>query len=221
MVSLKSKLRGKLMSSHGARKNTNNTIWVTYSAKLNRDIALASNSECIYWAACLEVNPQIKSFEFGCIVDLKAKTGDEFRKNEMIRIELADGGLEFHGLSGGDGGEICMEAIIKVDGTERNIICVNVFDDYIAERSRAATRYLQLVAYTAQIRNEICDIECQTLRLIVRTLGYGTVNKVLVMTEMHDPMLILGVLSRMILSGELVVDIMERPFGRHTLWRLA
>jgi hypothetical protein len=209
------------MSSHGARKNTNNTIWVIYSAKLKRDIALASNSECIYWAACLEVNPQIKNFEFGCVVDLKAKTGDDFRQSEMIKIELEDGGLEFHRLLGGDGGKVCMEAIIKVDGIERKIICVDVFHDYIAEQSRAATRCLQLVAYTAQIRNEICDTECQTLRLIVRSLGYGTVNKVLMMTEMHDPMLILGVLSRMVLSGELIIDIMERPFGRNTLWRLA
>lgn len=221
MASLKSKMRGNLMSSHGARKNTKNTLWVVYSTKLSRNIALASNSECIYWAACLEANPRVKSFDFGYIIDIKIEREDSFRKKEMIRVELVGGGLEFHGFSSGDGRKVYFEAFILTDSVVSKITCVSVFGDYLAEKSRAAERWLRLISYSAQIRNEVCDIEHQTLSLVVRSLGHGTVNNLLIMTEMYDPMLILGVVSRMALAGELIVDMSERPFGRNTSWRLA
>lgn len=221
MGSLKSKMRGNLMSSHGARKNTKNTLWVVYSTKLNRDIALASNSECIYWAACLEADPKVESFDFGYIIDIKIDREDSFRKKEMIRVELVGGGLEFHGFSSGDGRKIYLEAFILTESVTRKITCVSVFGDYLAEKSRAAERWLRLISYSAQIRNEVCNVEYQALSLVVRSLEYGTVNNLLIMTEMHDPMLILGVVSRMALAGEIIVDMSERPFGRNTSWRLA
>lgn len=221
MTSLKSKMRKKLMLSHGARKNTKNTLWITYSHKLNRDIALASNNECIYWVACLEANPQIRSFEFGFIVDVKIDREECFQTKELIKVDLKTGGLELHGLSSGNGGKISFEGTAIINGVERPMTYTSVFGDYLAEKSKSAARWLKLIAFTAQVKNEVCEIEYEALNLVVRSLSSGTVGQLLMMTDRHDPMIILGMISRMAISGDISVDLTDLPFGINTIWRLA
>lgn len=221
MASLKSKLRGQLMASHGARRNTKNHLWLAYSIKSGGDITLASNNECIYWASRLESNPQIKAFRFGCELNVKYHWDEKFKKREFIAVETATGGYELHQLIAGDVTETQCEAYVRDHRGTHETVRVTLFNTKnIGQLAMLSTRWLQVMAFSNQIRNEKCVVETDQVNLIIRSLLKGTVGGLLDRTSRHDPMKILGVLAQEALLGTVTLDLESRCFGRNTFWTM-
>ncbi|MCF5651758.1 hypothetical protein GIV49_19650 [Pseudomonas syringae] len=226
MASLKSKLRRKLMESHGSRKNTRNAIWLAYSPKSKSDVALASNNECVYWLTHLETDPAIKSFHFGYEAELKFESEDGFRKREIIRVELQNGETQAHVLSAGDGGVVRNTVAIfalfpgKAVKEERQISHIRVHSDHLRQQAQKATRVLKMIGFASQIREHRHDVVTAAVELTLLALKAGRVEQLLLATSRHDPMVVLGVLAEKILAGGVEIDLETRALGNHSYWKL-
>lgn len=221
MVSLKSKLRGKLMASHGERRNTKNNLWIAYSIKSGSDITLASNNECIYWASRLEGNPLVKMFRFGCELNAKYHWEDKFKKREFIAVETEMGGFEFHQLITGDISETqCKVEVRDRLGTQETVSVILFNTKNIGQLAMLATRWLQVMAFSNQIRNEKCVVETDRVNLLIRSLLKGTVGGLLERTLRHDSMKVLGVIAHEALLGTIILDLESQCFGKNTFWTM-
>jgi hypothetical protein len=226
MATLKSKLRGRLMSSHGARKNTRNALWIVYSPKSKTDLSLASNNECVYWVANLEANPTIRSFKFGYEAELKLQGEDKFRNREFIRVELNNGEVQVHTLCAGDGGidnsTITLRELFagRAVVEARQVTFVKVHADYLRQQAQKATRTLRLIGFASQIRGCRHDVTSGAVELAILSLKVGTVEQILLATSRHDPMVVLGVFAEKVLTGGIEIDLTERAFGNHSHWKL-
>lgn len=221
MASLKSKLRGHLMASHGARRNTRNNLWLAYSIKSGADITLASNNECIYWASRLESNPLIKTFRFGCELNAKYHWEDKFKKREFIAVETEAGGYEFHQLITGEVTETQCEVEVRDRLGVHETIRVTLFNTKnIGQLAMLSTRWLQVMAFSNQIRNEKCVVESDQVNLLIRSLLKGTVGGLLDRTPRHDPMKVLGAFAQEALLGTVTLDLESQCFGRNTFWAM-
>ncbi|MDZ5431413.1 hypothetical protein T3H00_01865 [Pseudomonas fluorescens] len=219
MASLKSKLRGRLMASHGARRNTKNNLWLAYSLKSSADITLASNNECIYWACRLESDPSIKSFRFGCELEAKYPWEERFQKREFIVVDTALGGYELHQLVSGNISETRAEVEVREGLTALEHIPVTLFNiKDIGLLAMLATRWLQVMAFSNQIRNEKCVAEASQVGLLLRSLLQGTVGGLLERTQHCEPMKVMGVIAQEALLGTISLDLEGQCFGRNTYW---
>lgn len=219
MSSLKSKLRGRLMSSHGARRNTKNNIWLVYSFKTQGDITLASTNECIYWASRLETNPDIKSFRFGCELKAKYPWEETFKKRDFILVETAAGTYEFHHLITGATDETRTDVTTISDQGELEMMQVTLFNTKdIGQLANYSRRWLQLMSFSNQIRNEACDVESDLVNLAVRSRNSGTVGALLDYLATHDAMKVLGVFAREAILGNIELEFADAGFGRNTFW---
>lgn len=226
MATLKSKLRANLMSSHGARKNTRNALWVAYSPKTRADLTLASNNECVYWLTHLETDPGVRAFKFGYYGELKFEGDDSFREREGIRVELTNGEIEIHILSAGDGG-ITKGAIIlrerfatRAVVEERQVPLVRIYSEYLRQHALKATRVLKLIGFASQIRECKHDVTTAAVELAVGAMKAGRVQQILLSLSRHDPMVVLGVFAEKILAGGIEIDLAEQAFGSHSYWKL-
>ena len=221
MPSLKSKLRGSLLKSHGERKNSRNHIWLTYSFKKGCDITLVSNNECIYWASRMEANPEIKDFHFGTEVILQYPWEDSARKREVILVETPSGATEFHQLVSGMKGEVRELVSVFENGALINEVPITFFDTKeIASVTKRAGHWLKVLSFATQIRDELCLSETDWMNLFLRTNRVGDVHKILVSSTVYDQMKVLGVFARAALSGVVELDFMSTTFGRKTKWML-
>lgn len=226
MTTLKSKLRANLMSSHGARKNTRNALWVVYSPKSQADLTLASNNECVYWITHLETDPGIRAFQFGYNGELKFESEDVFRNREAIRVELLNGEIEIHILSTGDGGLIKDNIILrerfasKAVLEARQVPLVRVYSEYLRRHALKATRMLKLIGFASQIREHKHDVTTAAVELAVGSMKAGRVQQILFSLTRHDPMVVLGVFAEKILAGGIEIDLAEQAFGSHSYWKL-
>lgn len=221
MPSLKSKLRGNLLKSHGERKNSRNHIWLTYSFKKGCDITLVSNNECIYWASGIEANLDIKDFFFGKEVVLQYPWEETARKREVILVETPSGTTEFHQLVHGMRGEVREVVRVFENGAVISEVPITFFDTKeIASATKSAGHWLKILSFATQIRNELCLSETDWLNLFLRTNRTGDVHKILVSSTAYDQMKILGVFARAALSGVVELDFMSTTFGRKTSWIL-
>ncbi len=221
MSSLKSKLRGKLMSSHGARRNTRNNIWIVYSLKTGGDITLASNNECIYWASQLETSPDIKSFRFGYELKARYPWEEKFRKREFVLVESKSGARELHQLISGVNENATAEVVVRDDHNNEDTLTVILFNTKdIGKLAMSATRWLQTMAFSNQIVGEICSAESDLVNLFVRSRLTGTVGMLLDHLNHQDSMKILGVFVREVLQGTIELDFGTHCFGRNTAWSM-
>lgn len=226
MATLKSKLRRSLMSSHSARKNTKNALWLAYSPKLEADIALASNNECVYWLTQLEMDSEVRSFQFGYEASLKLNDEVEFKPREVIRTDLINGDIALHILTSGDGGITQGLATLKVkptgrEGLEEKIVKVfKVHSDHLRHQSKKATRTLRLIGFASQIRERKNPVIVASVELVLQTLRAGRVEQIILAMHRHDPMIVLGILCEKILSGSVEIDLADRSFGNHSYWSL-
>ncbi|MGY3303835.1 hypothetical protein ACVK1X_003134 [Pseudomonas sp. PvR086] len=226
MATLKSKLRANLMSSHGARKNTRNALWVAYSPKSRADLSLASNNECVYWITHLETDSGVRAFKFGYHGELKFEGEDSFREREAIRVELTNGEIEIHVLSAGDGGIIKSTVILRERFAsravveERQVPLVRVYSEYLRQHALKATRMLKLIGFASQIREHKHDITTAAVELAIGSMKAGWVEQILLSLSRHDPMVVLGVFAEKILAGGIEIDLAEHAFGSHSYWKL-
>lgn len=226
MATLKSKLRANLMSSHGARKNTRNALWVAYSPKSQTDLTLASNNEFVYWLIGLETDASVRAFQFGYQGELKLEGEEEFRKREAIRVELTNGGIEIHVLSAGDGG-LTKDTIMlreRFSGRavveEHQVALVRVSSEYLRHHAQKATRTLRLIGFASQIREHKHDVTSAGVEAAIRSLKAGRVEQILLALSRHDPMVVLGILAEKILEGGIEIDLAEHAFGSNSYWKL-
>nr|WP_314576570.1 hypothetical protein [uncultured Pseudomonas sp.] len=223
MTTLKSKLRGSLMSSRGQRKNTKNAIWLVYSLKSQGDLSLASNNECIYWAVDLEAERSVRAFQFDFIADIKFGGETGFKKREVVKVELTNGQVELHHLSAGDGGRVSEIVYLKEDlGVEDGVPAryVRIHTDYLRQNAQKAVRLLRVISFAAQIRDELFDLPSGALKLALKSIKAGPVEQLLSATDRHDPMIVLGLLCRRILEGTVSIDLDQRALGKRSYWRL-
>lgn len=222
MATLKSKLRGSIMSSHGVRKNTRNNLWLSYSQKLGLDLSLASNSELIYWLSDLEAEPTVRNFAFGHMAKVKIDSNvAKYRNVDLIKVELTDGTEEFHHISGEVGNlrrvsiTFCNEFGIDQQGTY-----VQISKEYLATKSRRASRLLTVNAFASQLRGNDWEHEIVEVGNVIKILKRGTVEKILALCPLMDPMIALGIFSKMALAGYITLDLRDQSFGRHSSWSL-
>lgn len=222
MVSLKSKLRKSLMSSHGARTNTRNSLWLVYSHKLNVDMSLASNREAIYWLTALEIDPMVESFTFGYYAQVKLdESHEKYRGVEVIRVEFRDRPYEFHQISSGAGDKKHFRIpSLNEAGQEVEVTYVQVYESFLAARTMVGVRLLKILSFVAQIRDSCWAIETANIANLVHSLKQGTIQSILNMCEEIDLMIVVGICCRMILSGQIILDLDVREFGRKSNWRL-
>ncbi|WP_434570368.1 hypothetical protein J3P88_16605 [Pseudomonas sp. Z3-6] len=221
MSSLKSKLRGNLLKSHGERKNSRNHIWLSYSFKKGGDITLASNNECIYWASELESNPDIKDFLFGVEVVIQYPWEETARKREVILTETRTGATEFHQLVSGMKGERREMVAVFENGSNTSEVATNFFDTKnLASAATRSVHWLKILSFAAQIRDELCLAETNWVNLFLRTNRTGDVRQLLISSTVYDPMIILGVFARVALQGDIGLEFVSNVFGRNTRWTL-
>lgn len=221
MPSLKSKLRGNLLKSHGERKNSRNHIWLSYSFKKGGDITLASNNECIYWASHLEANHEVKSFTFGTEVVIRYPWEEAARKREVILVEAVSGADEFHKLVSGT--KVKEKEIVTIfeNGRVTDEVPITFIDSKdLAGSARSAGHWLKVLSFAAQIRDDLCLAETNWLNLFLRTNRAGDLDQVLISSGRYDPMKILGVYARAALMSEIELDFGSIAFGKKTRWIL-
>ncbi|WP_339465022.1 hypothetical protein [Pseudomonas sp. EA_65y_Pfl2_P74] len=222
MASLKSKLRKGLMSSRGFRANTRNNLWLVYSNKLNTDVSLASNRELIYWLAKLEVDPLIECFSFGYQASLKLDGAqDKYSSVEVIKVDYSDRPFEFHHLSSGASETKCFRIpFLSEVGEEVEVTYVQVHEGYLAAQATFCVRLLKVVSFVAQIRDGTWKAETENISNVVRSFKNGTVQDLIELCHGIDVMIIIGICCRMVLSGQLILDLELNEFGRKSKWRL-
>jgi hypothetical protein len=222
MASLKSKLRKSLMSSHGARTNTRNNIWLVYSHKLNMDMSLASNREAIYWLTVLETDPLVESFTFGYQAQIKPdKTQGKYRCVEVIKVDYCDRTFEFHHLSAGMGDtKLIRIPFLNEAGQEGEVTYAQVYESYLATQAVIGVRLLKVLSFVAQIRDGCWAVETENITNLVRSLKCGTIQSIIDLCDEIDTMIVVGICCRMILSGQIILDLEVREFGRKSNWRL-
>jgi len=220
MTSLKSKLRGNLFLSRGARRNSKNSLWLIYSHKSKSDITLSSNNECIYWACYLEVNPKVKKFKFGELVKSKYSWEEDWKSREYIVVETDSGDIELHkvvvDIPQGHTGWV----EIKSGGTQETICLRLCRLADVRKMAQQAIRYMQVLAYLNPIKDEICEVESDLVALYVRTRAAGVIGELLDHLENHDAMRVLGVFAREFADGVVELDFDGKSFGRKTNWSL-
>ena len=221
MSSLKSKLRGHLMASHGARKNTRNNIWINYSHKVTKDITLASNNECLYWGAALEANPFVRSFKFGCELKAKYPWEGQFRRRDFILVEKTDNSLELHQLAANSCPSGLVEALILYEQNTIELETVQVISAKdVRMLAPMAMCWFQLFTFLNQIRNEVFAAQTDMVNLHIRSRVAGTVGALLDDLDHQDPMIVLGVFAREAVTGTLNIEFNDACFGKCTRWSL-
>ncbi|MNF99236.1 hypothetical protein D3C84_821270 [compost metagenome] len=187
--------------------------------KSDADITLASNNECIYWASRLESNPRIKSFRFGCELSARYPWEERFKKREFIVVETNVGGYEFHQLISGDVTESHAEVEVRDHQNTLERVQVTLFNTKdIGQLAMLSTRWLQVMAFSNQIRNEKCVAEHDQVNLLLRSLLQGTVGGLLDRTQHYEPMKVLGVVAQEALLGTITLDLETQCFGRNAFW---
>lgn len=221
MSSLKSKLRGRLMESRGARKNTRNNLWINYSLKLGRDITLTSNNECWYWVSALETDPLVSAFKFGCELKVKYDWESQFCRRDLILVVKVDGSSELHHISASAGTSGLFPGLILDDqgNTEQETIHITTPKDVrgLAPRSLC---WLQFLGFGNQIKNEELSAEGDMVSLHLRSRISGSVEGLLEDLAHIDPMVVLGLLAREVTAGIVAIEFMHGSFGRHSIWSL-
>jgi hypothetical protein len=211
------------MSSHGARSNTRNNLWIVYSYKVGMDISLASNREVIYWLADIEINPKIDRFEFGYRANLKFDNEEKkFRSVEVIKVDYIDHVTEFHYLSSGNGQIKSVNLPCRdCKGREYEVRYIQIHEDYLATKARLTSRLLHINSFAAQIREGAWSAETNQICNLFQIMGHGTIKCIVDQCSALDPMVTIGICSRIILSGQVVLDLEGQGFGYHSYWRLS
>ncbi|WP_095108345.1 hypothetical protein [Pseudomonas sp. Irchel 3E20] len=222
MPSLKSQMRGKLASAHGKRTNTSNNLWICFSPKLDQDISLASNNELVYWLSILESDPNIRSFEFGSIVQVRLGDTEKYRSLELIKVVLRDGKEEYHHISSAADKEAAYEVdCLDKNGEPGKFLYKAVTEDFIAHHSKYAATLFGILPFVAQIRCKAWKFEQDNILNLLKMMREGTVGELIEQCIQYDTMIVMGVFAKFILQGKVVVhDIVARGLGRATRWAL-
>ncbi|NMY78209.1 hypothetical protein HBO01_05920 [Pseudomonas rhodesiae] len=222
MPSLKSQMRGKLASAHGKRTNTSNNLWICFSPKLGQDISLASNNELIYWLSVLESDLDIRSFEFGSVVEVKLSASEKYRSIELIKVVLRDGKEEYHHISSAAEKDLTCELdCLEKDGEPGKILYKAVTENFIVHHSKHAATLLGVLPFVAQIRGRAWRFEEDNILNLLKMLRGGTVGDFIEHCGQYDPMIAMGFLAKFILQGKIVVhDLASKGLGRATRWAL-
>ncbi|MEX5502260.1 hypothetical protein Q1J61_00575 [Pseudomonas putida] len=222
MPSLKSQMRGKLASVHGKRTNTRNNLWICFSPKLDKDISLASNNELIYWISTLEVEPSIRSFEFGVMVNIRVGDAQEFRSIELIKVVQRDGKEEFHHISSSSKNDSVSEIDFMTSNGEIGSISYRaVSEDYIALNSKRAATLLSVLPFVAQMRGKAWRFEEENILNIMKMLRSGTIGNLIEQCNEYDAMIVVGLLVKFALQGKVELhELVPKGLKRATRWSL-
>jgi hypothetical protein len=144
---------------------------------------------------------------------------ERFKTREFIVVETDVGGYEFHQLISGDVTENYVEVEVLDHQNALERVQVTLFNTKdIVQLAMLSTRWLQVMAFSNQIRDEKCVAESDQVSLLVRSLLQGTVGGLLDRTQHYEPMKVLGVIAQEALLGTITLDLEVRCFGRNTFW---
>lgn len=203
--SVKRSAREALFKRYGGEGGRTSNMWLVYSEKMSRDIAIPSDISLIYWLCDLEFNSKVVTYQY-------------LEKNSLGDPDIA--------LRALDGVEICVwisetnlnGGVPPAGDYVPNRLLVNPAE--IKSRSVLAVHCLSALAFCAAIRGrEFASIENQLI-LAERSIGAGIVKQLLNALPGEEESVVAGVIVRHIIRGLITADLRDRAFGRQTRWQL-
>jgi len=214
-ATLKSRQRAKVLDAYRARGRRNNSLWLVYSVKTNRDWLLTSNRQLVHWLFFLESAHGVKDFK------IEADEKDP-RGSSYVNVLRVDGTREKHVIESTMAAEV--EIVSLLGQTTQRVAsdCVRVFTDAeLRPIVPIAMRWQKALAYASVLR----DQEHLPVRLalvpLLSSREKGTLADVLENTNDFNQALVIGMLIRLTIEGYLEIDLTKHGLAFKSQWRLA
>ncbi|MBS4068162.1 MAG: hypothetical protein KGZ62_06145 [Sulfurimonas sp.] len=201
----------------------NNNLWLVYSVKTDRDWLLPSDRQLIHWLHYLESNPDVASFDLAP-EPLLSHDADEVRATELdATVVYKDGHIEWHEVKAklSSNAKDNSQFLAQAQAASKAAVKYRRFDDtQFQDVSASALRWLKPLAFAEVIRGQK-HLPCQTA-LASYLLGEkdGTVGQILSSMKGFEAPTVLGVLIRIAIDSNILIDLKQRSFGLQTKWRV-
>lgn len=209
-MSLQSQQRLRVFDAYRGRGRRTNDLWLVYSIKTGRDWILSSNREFVHWVIFLETDPSVASFEF--VADVE-KTGH----SAPVSVLLKNGSNERHVVTSRAVEDHQLADQLENDKPSDRI---KFFTDVeLGPKTGLAMRWLKAIAFAAVLRDKECAPVRTALVLALRTLGEGTIQKLIDELVGFEAALVYGMLIRLVIEGHVTIDLSNFGICSATPWR--
>ncbi len=214
---LPSRQRSQVLRAYRSRGRANRNLWLVYSVKTNRDWILASDRHLIHWLLYLETNPLVRSFEIEPEEDMPFSSGLEIGQPDAKAI-LENGAHEYHKVTSLETDDDLSEDA-SGEAVRTSIASTRwFFDPHLRSRSAEAMRWLKVIGYCAAIRDERQSEATMAAIAIMNSSGHGKIVDVLERMSDFDTQVVLGVISRMAVLGDVTLDLSMFGFTLASSW---
>lgn len=210
----KSQQRLRVLDAYRGQGHRNANLWLGYSVKTDRDWIVTNDRQYVHWIAILEADPTVKSFNLRPAVDDSASSFPE--RNPDIEVHRTDGTTEVHRVVLASNSNI---DLAKADGTfsDRKII---VFQDAdLKPKVRFAVRWAKVLGYAAVIRGQKHAPVHVALLAALTQRRAGRISEILDDLLGFDPPVVIGVLARLAIAGQVSLDLSSSGFCHSTTWQ--
>jgi len=213
---LASTQRIRLIDAYRGRGKKNNSLWLVYSVKTNRDWILTSDRQLVHWIVFLETCSDVRKFGF-------EDEGYIEEKNVVkVLVETCKSGNEIHTIRCKD-----VAQIDKPKSLKRNVIlggetlAVREFSDHeLKPVVPEAMRWLKALAFAAVMRDMEQTSLQASLFASISFLKQGVVRQIVESLSDFEEPLVLGMLVRFAIQHYVELDLKGNPFSYMTPWRL-
>lgn len=223
-ASPKNNQRMRVFDAYRGRGRRNNNLFLVYSIKTDRDWILSSDRRLIHWVHYLETNPDVRSFDLDAS-EILPKGAKKVSSDNCFdaRVVLRDGETELHIIQSGKinkhltDTQISAESATTSKSTEKN----RVFTDAeLKPFVRSSVRWLKPIAFAATIRGQEYPRELFMLVDILESHANGQILQIFseLNTNEHDVAVVLGLLVRLAIQGQVRLDLDTCGFSYATRW---
>lgn len=212
--SLKSRQRARVLDAYRARGRRNNSLWLVYSVKTNRDWLLTSDRQLVHWLIYLESARDVSDFEIEA-------DQNEARNLACVRVLKVDGTRERHIVSPklGTHLEHVTNTYVTSASAEVDNVCIYT-DAELKPVVQLAMRWHKALAYATVLRDQEQTPVRLALIPLLTSLESGTVSDVLDDTVEFDQSLVIGMLVRLAIEGHIKIDLTPHGIAFKTPWSM-
>lgn len=221
----KTKSRKNVLAYYRSRGRRINNLWLIYSPKTDSDWILPSDRELVHWLAFLETNPEVKTFSLQ--PDLIISHDNEDHKGTIFDavVTLTSGATEYHEVKSGVNKEPKpderSQMAAQLNAARKDNITYKRYNDVeLKPHAKFAMRWLEAISYAAAIRDQDYKHFQSALIAVFYEKKKGNVRDILQILENYDQGIILGLIVKSAIKGQISLDLTKKNFGYTSPWIL-
>ena len=216
---MKSARRKSIREKVRSRGKSNSGLWLVYSEKMKKDLILQSARELVHWLIYLELDREVVSFDHD-VEKIISNDVFETRATEPDAIvQYSSGDIAWHEVKAVPMAQDRSQLIAQASASQKNDVQYNLFTDTeLKPHTHLASRYLKLMGYVEVIRDQEHTATNIALLQYINTAKSGTIKLLLEALPYHDEAVVIGLLGRLIVLGDVTIDLSKKSFGLTTQW---